>query len=206
MGGLDAWLQLWKGLSVPAGPAAAEALGGASAAFTRFASDYARLAAKLPASPAEQARWLAELETLARSFYAGVLPAAPIGTPVLAAAFAAWSAQLGVIARDTATRFAVRLATAPAPATLRETFDAWIDCAEAAFQQAARGEAFVAAQAQLFNELVRLRAGQQALAEQAARLAGVPSRAEVDALHDSLRSLRAELAARPAKRARRRRP
>ncbi|MCX7058374.1 MAG: hypothetical protein NTZ79_14670 [Proteobacteria bacterium] len=191
MGDLDAWLQLWKGLSVPTGPAAAEALGGASAAFTRFASDYARLAAQPPASPVEQARWLAGLEVLARSFYAGVLPAAPIGTPVLAAASAAWSAQLGVIARDTAARFAA--------------FDAWIECAEAAFQQAARGEAFAAAQAQLFNELVRLRAAQQALAEQAARLAGVPSRAEVDALHDTLRSLRAELAARPAKRATRRR-
>ncbi len=205
MNGFEAWLQRLAGVSAEGGGAAVGAFGGASDAFARFAADYVRLCADRAASAPEPAHALAGLETLARTFLSGVLPAWPSGPPALAAASAAWSVEVGAIACDIAQRFAARLGELPRPQTLRATFDAWIDCAEAAFQQAAHGEAFAAAQGQLFNELVRLRAVQQELAEQAARLAGVPSRAEVDALHDTVAALRAELLARPATAPRRRR-
>ena len=97
--------------------------------------------------------------------------------------------------RATAISFAARLAAPEPPATLRATFDAWIDCAEAAFQAAAHSEAFAQAQARLFNEFVRAKARQQTLIERLAKSAGVPTRSEVDALHDELRALKGELAA-----------
>ena len=105
---------------------------------------------------------------------------------------------LAEIGRATASAFVARLGGGDPPRTLRATVDAWIDCAERAFQSAAHSDAFAQAQARLLNELVRLRIHEQALLEQASRLAGVPTRAEVDALHDSVQELKAELARRPA--------
>lgn len=196
---VEAWLQLWKGLGASACPAQAHGLGGASGAFERFAADYAGLAAKPASSPQDLEDRLRELQALAQRFYAGILPAWPAASSRgLAAASLAWAGQVAEIAQATAQAFAARLARADRPQTLRLAFDAWIDCAEAAFQCVARKSAFAAAQAALCNELVRLRAGQQGLLEQASRLAGVPTRGEVDALHDSVRELRRQLAARPA--------
>ncbi len=223
----DAWLTAWRSLgqaewqrwlgggladSAPGRPAA---LHDAAAAFTRFAEAFGRLArASLGADPTESERLKGELEALAQDFFARAVPAWPAWAgqgAEWAAALQAWSMVLAEIARATATAFAARLAAPVPPATLRAVFDAWIDCAEAAFQSAAHSEAFVQAQARLFNELVRIKARQQTLIEQVARSAGVPTRSEVDALHDELRALKAELvAARSAPRAappaRRKRP
>jgi Poly(R)-hydroxyalkanoic acid synthase subunit (PHA_synth_III_E) len=111
------------------------------------------------------------------------------------AAGAAWSQVLADIARATADTFAARLAGPERPETLRATLDAWIDCAEAAFAAAAHSEPFCRAQAAWLNESVRLRAQQQCAIEQSARALGLPTRSEVDALHDALRRVEDELAA-----------
>ncbi len=111
-----------------------------------------------------------------------------------AAAAAAWSQVLAEITRATAEAFAARLAGPGRPATLRATFDVWIDCAEAVFATAAHSEPFCRAQAGWINESVRLRAQQQRAIEQAARALGLPTRTEVDALHDALRRVEDELA------------
>jgi hypothetical protein len=207
---LDSWLEQWRalgdgewrrwlGAGFPAAGAAGPALYDAGAAFTRFAEEFARLArVGGGADAAEPARRHEELEALALNFMSRALPPWPAWPGQGAewtAALQGWSMVLAEIARATATAFAARLAAADPPATLRATFDAWIDCAERAFQAAAHSEAFAQAQARLFNELVRARARQQAVTEQLARSAGVPTRSEVDALHDELRALRAELAA-----------
>ncbi len=187
-------MRLWTG------PAAGSAggLGAATAAFERFATDYARLATLPCATPAE---W----EALARRLAAEVLPAWPAApAPGAAEGGATVMAAMGAA---TAQGFARRLAAAPRPATLRGAFDAWVDAAEAAFREVAFSPAFTGAQAALCNELVRLKSQQQGALDEAMRLVGMPSRGEVDALHDRVRELQAALAAReaPAPRARRRR-
>ncbi len=207
----DAWLNEWRSLgpaewrrwlsaSLPgAAGGQPQGLHDAAAAFTRFAQEYGRLAHGAGAGdPAAAERVRGELEALAQGFFARAVPAWPSWPGQGAewtAALAAWSMVLAEVARATASSFAARLAAAAPPATLRATFDAWIDCAEAAFQQAAHSEAFAQAQARLFNEFVRAKARQQTLVEQLAKSAGVPTRSEVDALHDELRALRGELAA-----------
>jgi hypothetical protein len=207
----DAWSNEWRNLGQAewqrwlgavlssAGPAQPVGLPEAVAAFTSFAEEFGRLArSAADADPAVAQRLTGELEALARNFFARAVPAWPSWAgqgAEWAAALQAWSMVLADVARTTATAFAARLAAPDPPATLRAAFDAWIDCAEAAFQSAAHSAAFAHAQARLFNELVRVRARQQSLLEQVARSAGLPSRSEVDALHDQLRALRAELAA-----------
>ncbi len=212
----DSWLDQWQRLrraDVPrwSGPWAAGTdpsappaePGDAGAAFVRFAADFARIGAPLAAAsdPAARARLEGDLEALAQRFFAGAVPSWPAQTgqgAEWAVALQAWSIVLAEIARATASAFVARLRAADAPRTLRATFDAWIDCAEGSFQSAAHSDAFAQAQARLLNELVRLRIRQQELLEQASRLAGVPTRREVDALHDSVLELKAELARRPA--------
>jgi Poly(R)-hydroxyalkanoic acid synthase subunit (PHA_synth_III_E) len=207
----DAWLKEWRSLGqaewrrwlgaglAGAGPAQPAGMHEAVAAFTSFAEEFGRLARSTAAAdPAVAERLTGELEALARNFFARAVPAWPAWAGQGAewtAALQTWSMVLAEVARATATAFGARLAAPDPPATLRAAFDAWIDCAEAAFQSAAHSAAFAHAQAQLFNELVRGRARQQSLLEQVARSTGVPSRSEVDALHDELRALRAELAA-----------
>jgi hypothetical protein len=176
------------------GPAAAgfASLGEASSAFARFAQDFARNG-QGAGTAAETARLTAELQSLAQRFHASALPAWPApqaAGPEWTAALAAWSMVLADIARDTAARYAARLAAVPPLASLRAAFDAWIDCAEAAFQAAAHSEAFTRAQARLINELVAARGRQQALLEQGARALGLPTRSEVDGLHAAIRELR----------------
>jgi hypothetical protein len=109
----------------------------------------------------------------------------------------------------TASGFARRLEAEPRPATLRAAFDAWVDAAEDAFRDVAFTAGFTQAQAALCNELVRLRSRQQGALDDAMRLTGMPSRGEVDALHDTVRELKAALAARdtaPERPRRRRKP
>lgn len=201
---LDQWRSLgdgdwrrWLGVAQQGAAPHGAALHGAGVAFTRFAEEFARLA-RPGADPADAARRGEELEALALNFMSRAMPAWPSWPgqgAEWAAALQVWSMVLADIARATATGFAARLAAPGPPATLRATFDAWVDSAEQAFQAAAHSEAFARAQARLFNELVRARARQQAFVEQVARSAGVPTRSEVDALHDELHALKAELAA-----------
>jgi poly(hydroxyalkanoate) synthase III subunit E len=179
------------------GPAAGgfAALGGAGSAFARFAQDFARCyeQGQGTGSAEDFARRNGELQALAQRFHASAIPAWPALNAAGSewpAALAAWSMVLADISRDSAARFAARLASSQPPATLRAAFDAWIDCAEAAFQAAAHSAAFAAAQARLINELVAVRGRQLALIEQGARALGLPTRSEVDGLHAAIRELR----------------
>ncbi|MBS0375633.1 MAG: hypothetical protein JSR73_13730 [Proteobacteria bacterium] len=193
----DAWMDAWRRFAAGAGagPSAAPAGAGGEAiaeAFQRFAATFAALARPGAGLPT------AELESLARDFFQRALPAWPPGAgegPEWTQALAAWTSLLAEVARATAAAFAARLAAPGAPTTLRGAFDAWIDAAESAFRATAHSAEFAGAQARLFNSFVRAKARQQALLEQVARAAGAPTRREVDALYDEVRTLRAELAA-----------
>ena len=194
----DGWLGPWRQFAerVAAGEGSAAAgrasLEQAGAAFARFAEEFAALGRPPDAAAAARAEYARQLNALAERFVSASFPPwpAPAGAdPGFARALEAWARVQAAIAADAARRFAARLVAPDAPTTLRATFDAWIEAAEAAFQSHARSDAFVAAQARLLNEFVAQRARQQALLERAARAAGMPTRAEVDALYDELRAL-----------------
>jgi hypothetical protein len=198
----DAWLADWRRLTEGLaahnlGAGVATGLPGlreASAAFARFAEDYGRLGRPAAgAATPDVARFNADLRALAERLIGTAVPAFPRAAgagPEWLTALEAWSTVLAGIASDTAARFAAQLASSAPPPTLRAAFDCWIDCAEAAFQHAAHSDAFVTAQARLINAFVAERARQQTLVEQAARALGLPTRAEVDGLHDAVRALR----------------
>ena len=203
----EALLAQWRALTearwpsapggTPLGADALAGLGAAAAAYTRFAQDFARLSERRGERPAPlAAEHLAlELGALAERFFTAAVPAGAAAAAGLPKdALGAWSQVLGKIAQDAALRFATRLGAADPPTSLRAAFDAWIDAAESAFQQAAHSEAFVAAQTRLLNEFVAARAAQQALLERGARLAGMPTRADIDALYMRVRTLEQELA------------
>ena len=210
-----AWLAQWQRLSegvLARAGRPADSRGGledAGAAFAYFADAFARLAP--PATGAtggaggeEWNRFTKEIGALAEGFVSGAFPAwpAPPGSAgAWSEALRDWSQVLSGIAAETARRFATRQAADPS-ISLRATFDRWIDCAEAAYQSAARSDAFVAAHARLVNEFVAERGRQHELLERGARAFGMPTRAEVDALHDTVRGLREAAPAPAAPRAR----
>ena len=214
------WQKWFAGAGAAAGPAmgpsAAAAASGAwldpaaaTAAYTELARELARFAELARSAVPPQAAAAAaggataggaaapqELLEFAQRLFSQALPrwqGAEAAAPEWARALASMNAVLADAARDAATRYAGLLRGEVAPSTLRGLIDAWIDCAEAAFQSAAHTERYASAQAALLNEFVTLRGRQQELAEWASRALGQPTRAEVDALHATLRELKGEL-------------
>jgi class III poly(R)-hydroxyalkanoic acid synthase PhaE subunit len=76
--------------------------------------------------------------------------------------------------------------TQKSPADL---YDAWIDCAEGAYAQAAHSERFARLLAELCNISSAFKVERGKLTEQIARHLDLPSRAEVDTLHRQVRAL-----------------
>lgn len=173
---LETWLGLWSGGGTGAEPGLAAAL----RSLERFAEVYAR--------PREGVASAADWEAAARAFVSATLPT----TPGIAGG-ASGADAAGALANEMAAAFARRLAAGPPPTTLRAAFDLWVDCAEEAYRVLAASAAYAGLQANVCNTLVRLREQHQPLADQAAAFVGLPTRAEVDALHDTVRELRGEL-------------
>jgi Poly(R)-hydroxyalkanoic acid synthase subunit (PHA_synth_III_E) len=196
---IEPWLAQWHRLgaaftaAMPAGAGGPPGLSEAAGVFTRFAADYSRLARSAAGEAATDAdRMSAELRAMSERFVISAFPSWPVPPGADAEwvrALDAWSTVLRGIAAETANLFAARLRSARPPTSLRATFDAWIDCAEAAFQASAHSDAFIAGQTRLINEFVTQKARQQQLIERGARALGLPTRSEVDALHDAVRAM-----------------
>lgn len=115
----------------------------------------------------------------------------------LQAAVAAWSAAqqaqaalLASVGASAGAEFLAHVATRDlAKDGLRATFDAWIEHAESAWQKLAHSAEWCAAQARTFDAMLAVRAAQQAIADDAARLAGLPTLRDVDALHRRVREV-----------------
>ena len=79
-----------------------------------------------------------------------------------------------------------------APSALKspaDLYDAWIDCAEGAYHQAAHSDSFARLLADLCNISSAIKVERGKLTEQLARHLDLPSRAEVDSLHRQVREL-----------------
>jgi class III poly(R)-hydroxyalkanoic acid synthase PhaE subunit len=104
-----------------------------------------------------------------------------------------WNDIIGKALRELGERIAPRLKSGGAPASMKEVYDLWVDSAETVYAQAARGAAFVQAQAELTNSLSQLRSAQRELLEEWAKQFDLPTRAELNSIHHQLRELKAAL-------------
>jgi hypothetical protein len=81
-------------------------------------------------------------------------------------------------------------AAPPAPKSPAELYDAWIDCAEGVYRQAAHSDGFARLLAELCNISSAFKVERGKLSEQIARHLDLPSRGEVDTLHRQVRALK----------------
>ena len=80
-----------------------------------------------------------------------------------------------------------------APPTERELYDLWIDCGEAVFATTARSAEFARLQGSMSNAAVHRVNAQKKVLEQAARMFDLPTRSELNSVHQQLRTVRREL-------------
>jgi hypothetical protein len=107
-----------------------------------------------------------------------------------------WNDIIGASLRELSERLAPRLKSGAVPGSMKEVYDLWVDAAEGVYGQAARAGAFVQAQAELTNATSQLRSAQRELLEEWARQFDLPTRSELNSIHQQLRDLKAALAAR----------
>jgi class III poly(R)-hydroxyalkanoic acid synthase PhaE subunit len=75
----------------------------------------------------------------------------------------------------------------------RELYDMWVECGEAVFAKTARTAEFAQLQGSVSNAAVRRLREQQKLLEQLARMFDLPTRTELNSVHQQLRTLRREI-------------
>ncbi|HMI37306.1 MAG TPA: poly(R)-hydroxyalkanoic acid synthase subunit PhaE [Steroidobacteraceae bacterium] len=105
-----------------------------------------------------------------------------------------WNDIIGRALRELGERLAPRLKSGAPPGSMKEIYEEWVEAAEGVYAQAARGSAFVQAQAELTNALSQLRSAQRELVEEWTKQFDLPTRAELNSLHQQLRELKAALA------------
>jgi hypothetical protein len=113
-----------------------------------------------------------------------------------------WSDAL----REAAMAFTARLVPPPAEPSneaLRKLYDAWIDCAEDAYNRVAHTEVFCNALAEFINASSEWRRELQAGMEHWAKSIDLPTRSELNTLMQRLKSVEQRLRATPARKARR---
>jgi class III poly(R)-hydroxyalkanoic acid synthase PhaE subunit len=114
--------------------------------------------------------------------------------------YAEFAQQNAAIMQDAFQLMKKRLdAAPPAPSSPAELYDAWIDCAEGTYAQAAHSEPFARLLAELCNISSAFKVERGKLTEQIARHLDLPSRAEVDTLHHQVRALTTAIRAAAAK-------
>ena len=188
---------LFERLSNPADPATADGGGAMSLAFLGSWKDFAASLGMRPdAAPGE----FSKHEDKFASLFAALgysREYQEIGRRMLEltgqfqrryAEFLQQSADIGQSAFQATQRRASNDETMLAsPAAI---YDAWIDCAEEAYAQAAHGEAFARLLADLCNILSEFKIERGKMLEALARQFDWPSRAEVDSLHRQVGTLR----------------
>jgi len=112
-------------------------------------------------------------------------------------ALAGYNALMAKTSQDAYTRFEAKLAEREEPGrqlgSVRALFDLWVDAAEEAYAQVALSPDYRKAYGELVNAQMQLRAGSQAIAEQAANMLGMPSRTELDSAHRKIAELERQL-------------
>jgi len=106
---------------------------------------------------------------------------------------AQWNEIIASGLRELGTRLAPRLQSGATPGSMKEIYDLWVEAAESVYAKAAHGSAFIQAQAELANAASQLRSAQRELLEEWSRQFDLPTRAELNTLHQQVRELKAAL-------------
>ena len=75
------------------------------------------------------------------------------------------------------------------PGSMKELYDNWVESAESAYKGAAHGAAFMQAQAEMSNAMSALRMAQRDMFEEWGKQFDLPTRAELNSLHQQLKQL-----------------
>ncbi|MGH8138218.1 MAG: poly(R)-hydroxyalkanoic acid synthase subunit PhaE [Steroidobacteraceae bacterium] len=168
-----------------------QAIGGEFAPATAGSPDSQGLVRRLAAefdswlqNPAAMPQWWQNLQTV------------PPFAPQLTAQWSRLQAQLALqwsaVARGAGERFITRVTAIPAAPDLKDIralYDSWIDCAEEAYAARVHTDEFCTIQAELINTAIELVLEQRRQVENVARMCGMPTRSEVDALRLQMRQM-----------------
>jgi polyhydroxyalkanoate synthase subunit PhaE len=100
-----------------------------------------------------------------------------------------------VAAADFSAQLASRQRLDDTPLEMRALYDLWVDCAEDSYSKTAHNDEFVALLAEMFNLLARCRIERQKMLEPWAADLDLPTRAEMNSLHRTVKELRASVRA-----------
>lgn len=103
---------------------------------------------------------------------------------------AQWGQVVQNALRELGSTLAPRLQAGALPTSLREVYDQWVATAEKVYAGAASGNAFAQAQSELANALSQLRIAQRDWLEEWGRAFDLPTRAELNSLHQQVRQLK----------------
>jgi class III poly(R)-hydroxyalkanoic acid synthase PhaE subunit len=104
-----------------------------------------------------------------------------------------WSGVMNKALQDWGTKLTPALHAGQSSASLRELYDQWVDVAEKAYGGAARGDVFAKAQADVTNALSQLRIAQRDFIEEWCKALDLPTRSELNSVHQQLRQLKDSL-------------
>lgn len=106
---------------------------------------------------------------------------------------AEWNDIIADGMRELGSRLEPRVRSGAAPGSMKEIYDLWVESAESVYASAAHGAKFMQAQAELTNAASQLRIAQRELIEEWSRQLDLPTRAELNALHQQIRELKSAL-------------
>jgi class III poly(R)-hydroxyalkanoic acid synthase PhaE subunit len=104
-----------------------------------------------------------------------------------------WNEIIALALRELGSKIAPQLSSGATPASVKEVYDLWVNSAESAYAHVAHGAAFIQAQSELTNALSQLRIAQREVLEDFSRQFDLPTRAELNSIHQQLRELKAAL-------------
>ena len=100
-----------------------------------------------------------------------------------------WNDVVATGLKDLGKKLAPKLQSGAVPGSMRELYDNWVESAESAYKGAAHGAAFMQAQAEMSNAMSALRMAQRDMFEEWGKQFDLPTRAELNSLHQQLKQL-----------------
>lgn len=104
-----------------------------------------------------------------------------------------WNEIIALALRELGTKITPQLSAGATPGSVKEVYELWVNSAESAYSRVAHGAAFIQAQSELTNASSQLRIAQRELLEDFSRQFDLPTRAELNSIHQQLRELKAAL-------------
>jgi class III poly(R)-hydroxyalkanoic acid synthase PhaE subunit len=104
-----------------------------------------------------------------------------------------WNEIIALALRELGSKITPQLSSGAPPGSVKEVYELWVNSAESAYARIAHGAAFIQAQSELTNALSQLRIAQRELLEDFSRQFDLPTRAELNSIHQQLRELKAAL-------------